>query len=345
MDEMTAQSVGGRLRVGVPLSLSGRFARFGKQARLGLEIWQSFTGSAELVIEDDRSEPDGVETALRRLSQRCDILLGPYSTQLMRRTGDIVAAQDQVVWNHGGSGDDVEAAHPGHVVSVLTPASRYAEPFVRHLAARSADPLHLWIVQGRGSFGRQVTAGAEAVAGSLGMPCTRLGGGEPLPSKIDGPWGLFCAGTFEEDVEVVKMSRAMPSPPHMVCAVAAGVRDFGEEIDDPEGIYGVGQWAPGGCGRKVELGISEGEFLAAWNGRAGRPPDYPAVQAVAAATIATHCAELAGETGREALWQAAAALRTTTLFGAFEIDPETGLQLGHRAALSRWDINGPAAVG
>src|SRR5580698_4505747 len=119
------------LRVGACLSLSGRFARFGQQAARGLETWAALDGAAEVIVEDDRSDPDALEAAMHRIAGRCDVLLGPYSTLLMRRAGRVAAEWGHLVWNHGGSGDDVEAAHPGHVVSVLTPTSRYAEPFLR----------------------------------------------------------------------------------------------------------------------------------------------------------------------------------------------------------------------
>jgi ABC-type branched-subunit amino acid transport system substrate-binding protein len=115
--------VGRLLRLGAPLSLPGRHARFGKQAKEGLGIWQSFNEYVDLTIEDDQSDPEVLEEVLRRLAAHCDLLLGPYSTQLMRRAGHVAAELDRLIWNHGGSGDDVETAHPGHVVSTLTPAS------------------------------------------------------------------------------------------------------------------------------------------------------------------------------------------------------------------------------
>jgi len=45
------------LRVGACLSLSGRFARFGSQAARALQVWSLLDGDAEVVIEDDRSDP------------------------------------------------------------------------------------------------------------------------------------------------------------------------------------------------------------------------------------------------------------------------------------------------
>jgi ABC-type branched-subunit amino acid transport system substrate-binding protein len=290
----------------------------------------------ELVLEDDRSDPRELEGVLRGLSGQCDILLGPYSTQLMRKAGQTAVELDRLLWNHGGSGDDVETAYPGHVVSVPTPAGRYAEPFIRHLV-EGGDLDRLWIAQGKGSFGRQVADGAEVFANELGVQVVRAGSTDVPPST---GWAVLCAGSFEEDVEVVGRVRGSRA----VCAVAAGVREFGRAVEDPRGIYGVGQWFPGDRD-DIAVGISERGFLDAYRDRIGALPDYPAVQAAASAVIASHCAELTGSTAREQLWAAATALETTTLFGSFKIDPRTGAQLGHRAALVRWEAGGPAALG
>jgi len=72
------------IRVGACLSLTGRHARFGTQAARGLEAWRKLDGAAALIIEDDESSPHRVERVLPRVAGRCDVLLGPYSTQLMR---------------------------------------------------------------------------------------------------------------------------------------------------------------------------------------------------------------------------------------------------------------------
>ena len=80
-----------RLRVGACLSLSGKFAQFGRQAAEGLDTWRFIDGAAEILIEDDRSDRRTLETLLPGVASRCDILLGPYSTQLMRAAGRMAA--------------------------------------------------------------------------------------------------------------------------------------------------------------------------------------------------------------------------------------------------------------
>jgi ABC-type branched-subunit amino acid transport system substrate-binding protein len=308
-----------------------------------LEAWRSLDGAVELIIEDDESNPRTLESVLPRVARQSDVLLGPYSTQLMRAAGRLAVDAGWLTWNHGGSGDDVEAAHPGHIVSVLTPAARYAEPFLRHLANNQPGTM-LWITPGKGSFGRQVTAGAAGAARRLGIEATLAGTGSlPEPGAVPPQWCLFCAGTFEDDVATVQRARTLHNPPATVCAVAAGVREFGEAVTDAEGIFGVGQWFPGTNG-PAELGPPETAFLVACSALSTAVPDYPAVQAAAAAVLAAHCARETRSTDRELLWEAALGLNTRTLFGGFKISPR-GVQVGHDATLVRWAAASPSHHG
>ncbi|MBO0838829.1 MAG: hypothetical protein J2P28_25385, partial [Actinobacteria bacterium] len=111
--------------MGACLSLSGRYAPFGRQAAAGLEAWRRLREGVELLIVDDGSEPARVRAGLRELSTRSDLLLGPYSTLLARAAAEEAGELGLVLWNHGGAGDDVQAMAPSHLLSVLTPAGRY----------------------------------------------------------------------------------------------------------------------------------------------------------------------------------------------------------------------------
>ena len=328
----------GRLRVGACLSLSGRYARFGSQAAWALQVWAELDGDAEVVIEDDRSDRETLQVLLPKVAARCDVLLGPYSTQLARVAGKMAMTAGWLIWNHGGSGDDVQAAYPGHAVSLLTPASQYAERFICDVV--DGTGLELWIVQGRGSFGRQVADGAQKIAEQASV-CTRRLSCDDVWSCAPGPWALVSAGTFEDDVATVNRARRLPDPPRLIFSVAAGVYEFAREVDDPEGIYGAGQWIPG-SGTQAELGPPQDAFLAAYAAMTDQPVEYPGVQAAAAAVIAAHCARRASSTVRGQLWAQVAALDTVTLFGGFRIDPVTGAQVKHQAVLVRWMPGGLA---
>jgi Periplasmic binding protein len=330
-----------RIRVGACLSLSGRYARFGSQAARALDVWGTLDGHVDLVIEDDQSDPRVVQQILPRVAEASDVLLSPYSTQLVRAAAAMASAEGWLLWNHGGSGDDVENSHPGHLVSLLTPASRYPEQFIRRVLNR--EDIELWIVSGKGSFGRQVAEGAERAARHAGIRTRRLEHGGAWPSRTPSEsWALFSAGTFEQDVETVRRAQDHPDPPCVIGAVAAGVQEFAAEIERPEGIYGVGQWFPGAVANTPEIGPSETTFLTAYAHRTKTRIDYPGVQAVAGAAVAAYCVRRTGTTAPQRLWAEAAALDTETLFGGFKIDPITGAQLKHEAVLVRWGLGGLA---
>ncbi len=310
---------------------------------MGLRAWHSLAQDVQLTVEDDGSDPGRLDAGIRRLARSCDLLLGPYSTQLMRAAGPAAVETGSLLWNHGSAGDDVQAAWPGQIVSVLTPASRYATPFLRRLADQVIR-APLWIADGRGSLGKQVAAGAKELALNLELQVEQLRPGDMLPSvESPQPWDLLCAGSFQEDVARVNEAHDLSWPPRTLCAVAAGVREFGAAIVRPEGVYGIAQWVPGHV-TASSLGPAEADFLAAYSRISGAPPDYPAVQAAAAAVLATHCADVAGSLEPDSLWSTAVRLETSTLFGEFSIDPVSGVQSKHETVLVRWTKEGLAAA-
>jgi ABC-type branched-subunit amino acid transport system substrate-binding protein len=325
-----------QLRLGACLSLTGRYGRFGRQAAQGLRVWQQLAGDGfELEVEDDGSDPELFAARFRRVASRCDVLLGPYSTQLMRVAGEAMPEINRLLWNQGGSGDDVQALCPGRIVSVLAPTTRYGVPFVRARAGEE-ERVPLWVVRGRGRFGRQVAAGAadRAQRDQLETVEKRTGDGS-LFDDVPAMWDLLSAGRFEDDVAIVREALVAPNPPRAICSVAAGVQDFASEVDEVDGIYGIAQWHPG-RGAQPELGPAGDDFVEVYRELAKAPPDYPAVQAAAGAVLGTRCVELAGSIGRDALWAVAAELDTTTLFGEFKIDAATGAQIKHTTVLLQW---------
>src|SRR5215469_13486231 len=128
------------IRVGLSVSLTGRFSAQGRQALDGLRLWQSYVNGrggikigqavprpVRLVVSDDQSRT-GVarENALRLLRQdRVDALFGPYSSGLTMTVAEVADEQRKVLWNHGGSSDEIANRGWQHVVSTPTPASDY----------------------------------------------------------------------------------------------------------------------------------------------------------------------------------------------------------------------------
>jgi ABC-type branched-subunit amino acid transport system substrate-binding protein len=313
--------------LGVPLPLSGRYAAQGAQAQAGLRLWARWA-SASLVIEDDGSRPERAGLLHRELARRCECVLGPYGSDSMRAVAlDGSAAP---VWNHGGAADDVQQLPS--VVSVPSPSSRYLVALARAVALLQPE-CRVAVATARGAFARFAREGLERQgsdlplelvgAFSLSDPADRIAAGEPQAVLLCGP--------AEQELSLLRSLRtALPGA--LLGGVSPGLRAFPALLGaNPDGLLAPCQWHPDLTGTP-QLGPTTGDVLA--EARAARLPplDYVAAQAFAAAVIAVRCRELSPEDPLAA----ARALRSSTFFGGFELDPETGIQRGHGLCVVRW---------
>jgi ABC-type branched-subunit amino acid transport system substrate-binding protein len=279
-----------------------------------------------MLVEDDRSRPELAASLHRDLAGRCDIVLGPYgsdSTRAAARSGSVP------VWNHGGAADDVQLL-PG-VVSVPSPASRYLIALARGMALLRPGCTAA-VAVARGAFARFARERLERErdldlvhAGTFSLT-------DP-PDRIvaAGPHAVLLCGPVDQEVAFLRKLRPV-LPEALVGGVSPGLAAFPALLGaDPEGLLAPVQWHPEvPCA--PELGPSAPEVLGVAEAAGLGPLDYVAAQAFACALIATRCAALspADPLG------AARGLRTSTFFGGFALDAETGLQRGHRLCVVRW---------
>ncbi len=307
--------------------MTGRYALQGVQLRAGAELWAARAG-ARLLIEDDRSSPQcAVDAHARLVARGCAFVLGPYGGDCTRAVAR--AAGGAVVWNHGGAADDVQRL-PG-VVSVCSPASRYLVALARAVVALGAG-ARVAVVTARGPFGRLAREGLEREARSLGVSIAASFSFHDGPERIAavGADAVLACGPFEHELELFRALR-LRARRTVLGGVSPGLSAFPAHLGrDPEGLIAVAQWHPA-LGADPELGPPSSEVVGEARAR-GVELDYVGAQAYAAALIAAHCHELAPDDPRAA----ACMLRTSTFYGAFELDPATGIQHGHRLCVVRW---------
>jgi branched-chain amino acid transport system substrate-binding protein len=306
------------------LSLTGLYERQGVDAAEGVRLWAEDAG-IRLILVDDHGKRDAAVKAYAAWTADADgvdLLLGPYSSGLVRAVAPLVSESGALLWNHGGSADDL--ARPG-VVSLLAPASSYFDGIVDAVVARHLP--RLVIVQGAGPFACAVAEGAAARATTNGLAGQVVNDAELDGLDAEGA-GVLAAGRFEHDVAVVRRLHERGQSPPLLATVAAGISAFGRELGElAEGVLGPAQWWP--SEQTPEIGPSGVDFATRYRQRTGREPSYPAAQAAAAGYLAhaAHERELAATDVMQ--WS------TSTLLGAFALDAGWR-QVGHQMKVVRW---------
>jgi hypothetical protein len=270
--------------------------------RAGLELWAQWAGLG-LVVVDDGSEPAGSVRATRQLIARgCRIVLGPYGSDCVRAVAG--ARLGAVVWNHGGAADDVQRL-PG-VVSVSAPASRYLVALGRAVA-RSRPGARVAVLTAPGRLARFASEGLEGEASALGLE---------LVGGVAGADAVFLCGPLEWEADRLRLLAGRDDL--LLGSVSAGLASVPGIETWPEGTLAPVQWHPD---LPCEPALGPASVTLA---------DYVGAQAYAAALVAERCLELDPADPLAA----ARTMRTSTFFGAFELDAD-GLQRGHRLSVVR----------
>ena len=141
------------ITVGVSISLSGKFQLQGRQALQGFLLWQAYINAqggiairagekraVRLIWYDDRSRINGARENVVRLlrTDHADILLGPYSSSLTTSAAEIAEEHKKILWNYGGSSDEIFSHGRRYLVGIASPASDYLRELPRRLAEEYA---------------------------------------------------------------------------------------------------------------------------------------------------------------------------------------------------------------
>ena len=174
------------IRVGICASLSGQFQVQGAQALEGATAWVEDTNrrggvfvrdlGATLPISfthyDDHSRAADVRELVRHLvvHDEVHLLLGPYSSGLTMAAAQVAEELGVVLWNHGGSADNIHQQGFRWTVNILSPASDYLTGVPELVLHTNPAATRLAIVHSsKGAFSRSVAQGAAEKASELGI--------------------------------------------------------------------------------------------------------------------------------------------------------------------------------
>src|SRR3989304_5369350 len=129
------------IKFGVSISLSGRYSIQGRESFEGLNLWVENANQSDgilikkkgkkipvkLIYYDDGSSSETCKTLVERLivKDKVDVLIGPYSSGLTLSTAPIADNYKKILWNHGGSSDEIFKKGFTYIVSTISPANKY----------------------------------------------------------------------------------------------------------------------------------------------------------------------------------------------------------------------------
>ncbi|MGH3319181.1 MAG: ABC transporter substrate-binding protein [Nocardioidaceae bacterium] len=320
--------------------LSGPLGGFGRDGAEALSLWADEAAQlpapytrVELTVYDAEPDPAG---AMRTAAARAPLLVfGPYGSGPAQVA---IGATDRLVWNHGGAASTLCWPRYANAINVLSPASSYLVGPLE--LVRAVDPRARTAVLAHSStgFAKDVAAGAKSAATRLGFSAqvTSFASGRAESSARDLPDGdvLLVVGRFADEIAVGRTLLCRPW--RAATFVGAGEEDVLAALGEArEGLLGPAQWMPQTAPEPDE-GPDAGWFVSRFEHGAGRPPSYPAAQAFAAGVLAARALREAGAADDAALLAVAKTLSCTTLYGAFRLDPHTGLQVGHQVVTVQW---------
>ena len=341
------------LLVGMPVSLSGQFQVQGRQALAGLEAWvrdvndRSKT-SFRIVYHNDKSDPSLVKDVTRRLivDDQVDILIGPYSSVLTSAAAEVSEAYGKLLWNQGGASDTVYRRGYHWIVGVLTPASRYLVgllPLIRN-AGSTASRIAL-VRASTGEFPRSVCSSVVEAGKIFGFEIALT---SEFPASAEdftfvleelesiSPDLIIVVGRVRNDLDIASALVSSGISAEAVVIVAAGIQQFRDHLGaTADGFVGPSQWEYV-SNFTPEFGPSPEHVVSSLNKDLLWHIDYPMAQAYAAGLVVERCFLEANSSGSPELRNAASGLKFSTFYGNFEIDGQTGLQVGRETLLVQW---------
>lgn len=247
-------------------------------------------------------------------------------------------ATNRVTWNHGGATSRLSWPDFPHVINVLAPSSSYFAGVLEVIHAADETVRKVALVHSTMSFGRDVAMGASTKATDLGMTVQEVPfeASNPLAVATSVPDAevLLVAGNFADELALAPILLARDWK--YAAFVGAGTTEVLAALGElREGLIGPTQWLASAA-LVPDEGPDASWLVARYQEQTGEEPPYPAVQAFAAGLVAARCAREAGSCEDGALLAAARGLHCTTLYGPFELDTTTGLQVGHRVVVVQW---------
>jgi len=366
-----ASAAPGKIVIGHPACLSGKYAKAGEQAIGGIKacvdwvnkVYGGVTvGGKKLPLEykyyDCESKKEAVTSLISRLItvDKVDCIFAPYSSGLTLRGAPVAESHKMLYMDHGGANNKIFRQGFQYIVQTIGPASRYHEGTLDMIHKVDPHAKRVALAYEDSEFAKMVMAGAEEHAKKLGFKIvfkrtypkgvTDL---TPLLSALKAakPDIVIGGGHFEDGQLFNRQMADLDINANALSLIAAATLPaFYKALTGmAEGVMGPSHWEYGVKyapeeAKKVGLpwiGPSQDEFVNLFKKALGKDiiPDYHAAEAGAAVLALVMGIEKAGSVDSDKVRRALGDLEFMSFYGGWDVD-DTGLQVGHSMVDVQW---------
>jgi len=340
----------GPIRLGASLSLTGTYAKLGKNQHEGYQLCIKELNAkggllgrkVELVVYDDQSlPPTGVRLYEKLITEdKVDAVMGPYSSPITEAVANVTEKYKKVMVSPLAATTSIFKKEPRrrYIFMVISPAEGYLEGLIDIASKRGLKTVA--VVNEDTLFSKAAAAGAVDLAKKKGMQVVFQ---EAYPKgntdfsalltkiKSTNADVIAAATYFDDAVALTRQMKELNVNPRMY-GVTGGRRppEFYDTLKgNAEYIYGATQWEP------VLNYPGNKEFFESYKAEFKHEPSYHSTAGYAGCAIYAEGVKRAGSLEADKVREQLLKLETKTAFGDYKVDQD-GFQLAHKMVTFQW---------
>lgn len=336
------------IKIGLSLSLTGRYREMAEMQYLGFLLWEEEVNrkggvlgrKIKLLIQDDRSDPETAKGIYHSLinKEKVDLLFSPYSSEITEAVIPVIEKEGYPLIASGASSDRLWRKGYKNIFGLYTTAGNYTAGFLELLLLK--DIKKIAIIHTDDAFSLELASGTKKRAERLGLEIVLYEGfhkGEEIPEYIIKklkdlrPDGIILGGHFEEAINMLKIFKKIKWYPKAYFASVGPALERFYKIagKDAEGVFSASQWEP-------ENGMPGSlEFYNAFVKRFSKEPSYHAATAYAAGMLLEEALKRTGSFDRSKIREVLSLMDIFTILGRYNVDA-SGKQIKHYNLVIQW---------
>jgi len=346
----------GPIRIGASLSLTGTYAKLGKNQHEGYQLCEKDLNAkggllgrkVQFVVYDDQSMPATAVRLYEKLitEDKVDAIMGPYSSPVTEAAVNVTEKYKKVMVAPLAATTSIFKKGRKYIFMVISPAEVYLEGLLDMAAKRGLKTVA--VVNEDTLFSKAAASGAVEVAKKKGMQVVFT---EAYPKgntdfsalltklKAANADVLAAATYFDDAVALTRQMKELDVNPKMYGVTVGG--DLPEFYDtlkqNAEYIYGATQWEP------TLPYAGNQEWHETYKKEFGHEPSYHSAAGYAGCAIYAEAAKRANTLDADRVREQLLKLETRTIFGDYKVDAD-GFQVAHKMVTFQWQKEKKATV-